>query len=167
VALALCIGIAIIGCRYGEQMVFATGGEKNNISTGDKDDDETVWDDTGAPADDTAGQGLGGEPPVLHDLDASVDEYPDIGWVVEVVASYSDADDDLDGGKVLVIAVLDGAEAEEQWISIDGSDARIDFDAGTVEFVLGGVTEETTVLLTVALKDQNLNMSNEMTVEAN
>ena len=165
-ALITGVAAALGGCRYGQTAAFATGGTPNS------DDDDGGGgggggDGDGGPSgDDTAAPSTGGDPPVLHNVDAQFDEYPNIGWVVEIVASYTDADGDVDGGKIYMLAEVDDQPPDEKWVTIDGVEAFVDPDAGTVFYAVEVAGDDVNVFLTIALKDLANNLSNEVTTQA-
>ena len=117
------------GCRYGEVLAFGGGGKAYSEDTGGSSGNPT--DDTAGPMDATGDFPMGSPPSILN-VATSVEEYPDISWVVEVTITYTDPDDDVDGGNIEVIALIDGQDPLEVSVPIDGSQAINDPDEGTV-----------------------------------
>ncbi|MAY81886.1 MAG: hypothetical protein CL930_14040 [Deltaproteobacteria bacterium] len=167
---ALCIGILFAsGCKRGEKLLMmGGGGTSNDINTVGGDDTgsptDAPGDDTGGYPDDPPG---GGEPPVLLEVDAVFDEYPGIAWVIETRMTYTDVDNDIDGGKVWMSASIGGEEAEEQLISIDGTGAIHLADEGVVFFAIEVADDSVEVLMDLALKDRAGNISNQLNIQAN
>lgn len=166
----LCIGILFAsGCKRGEKLLtWGGGGTSNDINTVGGDDtaapDEEYGDDTGGYPDDPPG---GGEPPVLLDVDAVFDEYPGIAWVIETRMTYTDVDNDVDGGKVWMSASIGGEAPEEQLIAIDGTGAIHIADEGVVFFAIEVANDSVEVLMDLAIKDRAGNTSNQLNIQAN
>jgi hypothetical protein len=127
------------GCRYGEVLAFGGGGKAPSRDTGNTGGNGNPTDDTGMPMDDTAMGPLGSPPSVLN-ISTTVEDYPDISWVVEVTLTYTDPDGDVDGGSVELLAAIDGQDPMDITVPIDGSQAINDQEAGTVflAFAVGG-----------------------------
>ena len=100
-----------------------------------------------------------GVSPTITSLSASFEEYPNIGMVLEVTAAYTDPQDDVDGGEVALTYAEEGEKSEEMDLSIDGSDAWVDTDEGTVVFALSGIDTDYTYELLVMLTDSSGNSS--------
>ncbi len=164
---ALSIGILLAtGCKRGEELLpWGGGGTENPINTtgGTDDTASPEGDDTGYPPDPPGG----GEPPVLLEVEASFDDYPNVGWVIETRMTFTDVDNDVDGGKVLLSVALEGEEPEEQIIAIDGTGAIHMADQGQVFFAIEVANDSVEVLMDVALEDRAGNMSNQLNIQAN
>jgi len=102
--------------------------------------------------------------PVLLDVRTSIEDYPDIGWVMEVTLTYTDPNQDVDGGLVMLDATLDEAAPEQFQIPIDGSQAIHDADDGTVFLAIQVSDAATSGTLSVTLVDANGHHSNTLTV---
>jgi hypothetical protein len=137
------------GCRYGEILAFGGGGKP--LAT-DTDGGSSTGDDTGTPTNDTGEPSWGTAPSILN-LQTSLEEYPDISWVVELTVTYTDPDDDVDGGKVELTALLDGQDPMEITVPIDGSQAIHDPDDGTVFVALRVNDGDVSGSLSVVLVD--------------
>jgi hypothetical protein len=167
---ALSIGLLFAtGCKRGEKLLmWGGGGTSNEINTVGEDDTGSPMgndgDDTGGYPDDPPG---GGEPPILLEVDAIFDEYPSIGWVVETRLTYTDVDNDVDGGKVWMSASIGGEEPEEQLIAIDGAGAIHMADEGVVFFAIEVANDGIEVLIDLAIKDRAGNISNQLNIQAN
>ena len=136
------------GCRYGEVLAFGGGGKASGTDTSASG--PNTGDDTGGPGDDTSNPSSGTAPSILN-LQTSLEEYPDISWVVELTLTYTDPDDDVDGGSVEITALIDGQDPLEITVPIDGSQAIHDPDDGTVFLAVavndGNVTGSVSVVL--------------------
>jgi hypothetical protein len=135
------------------------GGIPNSINQNSGDGDQGGGDDTGAY----------GSAPLIASADAMWDENAEGDWQILVSVNYTDADDDLDGGKVGVSAEIDGTAGAEQWFMIDGNEALHDAEAGIVDvtLLLGQVEVDPgsgEVVLILRLKDSALNVSDEYRV---
>jgi len=137
------------GCRYGEVLAFAGGGKATQEDTGNGGS-PSPSDDTSGPTDDS-GHSPGGSAPAILNVEISLEEYPDISWVAEFTLTYTDADDDVNGGKVEIDAELDGEDPVSFKVPIDGSQAIHDADDGTVFLAVsvnnGSVSGDVSVVL--------------------
>ncbi len=116
--------------------------------------------------DDTGGYGSA---PVIASVEAIWDDNAEGDRQILVSVNYTDADDDLDGGKVGVSAEIDGTAGSEQWFMIDGNEALHDAEAGIVDvtLLLGQAEADPgtgEVVLVLRLKDSALNVSDEYRV---
>ena len=167
---ALSIGLLFAtGCKRGEKLLtWGDGGTSNEINAVGGDDTGPPMgeegDDTGGYPDDPPG---GGEPPVLLEVDAVFDEYPGIAWVIETRMTYTDVDNDVDGGKVWMSASIGGEPVEEQLIAIDGTGAIHMADEGVVFFAIEVANDSVEVLMDLAIKDRAGNVSNQLNIQAN
>ncbi len=123
---------------------------------------------TTSGGDDSGDTGPVGDAPWIDELSAEFTVYSG-RKVLEVAAYYTDADDDLEGGKVHLDVTVDGEPWAMDPLPIDGSSARVDSGedgAGpSVRFTLGGqdgASIDTTVTYTldVTLEDAAGNLSN-------
>jgi hypothetical protein len=135
------------------------GGTANAINQSNGDSDGGSSDDTGAY----------GSPPTITEVNAMWDENAEGDWQILVSVSYTDADNDLDGGKVGVSAEVAGQVTPEQWFMIDGNEAMHDAEAGLVDVTLLLDQAEADpgagdVTLMLRLKDAALNVSEEYSV---
>jgi hypothetical protein len=155
----LLAALALSGCRYGEKMLMAGGGTPVSEDTG-SDSVTPNGGDTGGPIDDDTGpSGNSGVPPSVLDVDVSVEEYPDIGWVIEVTLTYADPDQDVEGGLVVLDVALDDVEPAQLQIPIDGSQAIHDAEDGTVFLAVQIPDSNASGNMTVFLQDANGNRS--------
>jgi len=100
-----------------------------------------------------------GSPPTILNINTSIEEYPDISWVVEMTVTYTDPDNDVDGGSVSVMAMIDGQDPEEISFPIDGSQAIDDPEDGTVFMALMVNNGSVSGTLSVVLSDSAGQMS--------
>ena len=103
--------------------------------------------------DDTGFDPSGGAPPSILAVDTNIEEYPDISWVVEVTITYTDPDGDVDGGRVDLLASIDGQEPLESSVPIDGSQAIHDPEDGTVFLAVAVNNGSVSGLLSLSLSD--------------
>jgi len=137
------------GCRYGEVLAFGGGGKPADTDTAGG---SSTGDDTGTPTDDTGDTPWGAAPSILN-LQTDVEEYPDISWVVELTVTYTDPDDDVEGGAVELTALIDGQDPMEITVPIDGSQAIHDRDDGTIFLAVAVNDGDVSGSLTVVLVD--------------
>ena len=74
----------------------------------------------------------GNSPPQLLGVDLEVEEYPEISWVLEVEVHFVDSDQDVDGGSLELYAALNGEDTVHHVLPIDGIQALVRPDRGTV-----------------------------------
>jgi hypothetical protein len=117
------------GCRYGEVLAFGGGGKASLPSSGTDTGSSGSNPDTGPI--DTAEPLDGGAPSILI-IQTSIEDYPDISWVVELTITYTDPEGDVDGGSVEMFTEIEGQEPMEISIPIDGSQAINDSEDGSV-----------------------------------
>ncbi len=141
------------GCRYGEVLAFGGGGKALGDDTGSTSGPSNPGDDTSMPMDDTGFDPGGGAPPSILAVDTNIEEYPDISWVVEVTITYTDPDGDVDGGRVDLLASIDGQEPLESSVPIDGSQAIHDPEDGTVFLAVAVNNGSVSGLLSLSLSD--------------
>ncbi len=159
--------MALTGCRYGEKMMWAGGGApmqdtgSDGVTPGGGGDGDTGLDTDNppdGPGGDTGNSGAT-QPPTVLDLQISVEEYPDIGWVAEMELTYTDPDDDISGGKVLLDVEIEGSEPESFTLAIDDAEAVHNESNGTVFFALSVPQSNVSGSVNVVLEDANGNQS--------
>jgi len=149
------------GCQRAEDPGgMAGGGTSNEINQGSNSDGGS---DGG---DDTGGYGAA---PSIESAEAMWNENSDGYWQILCSMTYSDADDDLDGGKVGVSALIDGTATTEQWFMIDGNEALHDAEANLIDVTILFEGEDINpdsgdIELVLRLKDAALNVSAEFPV---
>jgi hypothetical protein len=106
------IVLGLTACNLGADPGFPGGGSQ---WSGSGDGDDTG--DTGVTTTST---------PVIEGVDYDFEDYPnsDSGWLLNIYISYSDLEDDLEGGEVLV------------WLGDDQLTLMIDSDAATREAII-------------------------------
>jgi hypothetical protein len=102
-------------------------------------------------AEDGGDDGSMGQAPEITDLRAVLDEYPGVGWVIEIRAAYTDADGDLDGGMLYLRVTEDGELAVDQEVPIDGTSAYVEEEE--VFMALSEVSRESVYVVEVTLID--------------
>jgi hypothetical protein len=159
IPLLALVAVLTTGCRYGEVLAFGGGGKGLGPDTGGDGGTSTDGDDTAFPPDDS-GMGPTGSPPSILNVSTSVEDYPDIGWVAELTITYTDPDGDVDGGKVDIVADLDGQdEILDISVPIDGSQAIDDAEEGTVFLALQVNDGDVSGSMTLQLMDAADNSS--------
>jgi len=138
---------------------MAGGGMSNEINQGSNSDADGGGDDTGGY----------GAAPSIESAEAMWNENSDGYWQILCSMTYSDADDDLDGGKVGVSALIDGTATTEQWFMIDGNEALHDAEANLIDVTILFEGEDINpdsgdIELVLRLKDAALNVSAEFPV---
>ena len=138
---------------------MAGGGMSNEINQGSSSDADGGGDDTGGY----------GAAPSIESAEAMWNENSDGYWQILCSLTYSDADGDLDGGKVGVSALIDGSATTEQWFMIDGNEALHDAEASLIDVTIlfeGEAIdpESGEIELVLRLKDAALNVSAEFPV---
>lgn len=132
----------------------------------------TSSDDGGA---EDSGDGGGGEydgvSPEITEVSAEFYTPPNLPTVVEVYAWWSDPQEDVDGGKVVLSVESSGGDSLNTTLAIDGPEARLDddLDGSPVWFWLsgegGGAIDDTQSYdITIKLKDTAGNTSDPYTV---
>jgi hypothetical protein len=139
---------------------MAGGGTSNEINQGSNSDGGS---DGG---DDTGGYGAA---PSIESAEAMWNENSDGYWQILCSLTYSDADGDLDGGKVGVSALIDGTATTERWFMIDGNEALHDEEASLIDVTIlfeGEAIDPDSgdIELVLRLKDAALNVSAEFPV---
>ena len=166
--ICMLAAMALTGCRYGEKIMWAGGGApmqdtgSTGVTPGDDGGDGSDTGGSGYPpaGSDTGGGGPGDtQPPTVLDLQVSVEEYPDIGWVAEMELTYIDPDDDIDGGRVLLNIELDGSDPESFVLAIDDAEAVHNSSDGTVFFALEVPDSGVSGSVSAILEDANGNRS--------
>jgi hypothetical protein len=153
--------ISLTACRYGEKAMWAGGGVPLSEDTG-INQVTPPGNDTGGPIDDTGGGGGNATtPPTILDVAASVEDYPGTttGWAMEVTLTYTDPDNDIDGGEVVVDVVLEGAEPQSLTVPIDGAQAVHREEEGTVFMAVEVPDSSVQGSVIVVLQDANGNRS--------
>ena len=135
------------------------GGIANEINQPSGDDGMGGEDDTGTY----------GSAPAITNAEGFWNENAEGDWQILLSISYTDADNDIDGGQVGISAEVSGVMGAEQWFMIDGNDAIHDAEAGLVDLTLlleqvDGDPTTAGVNLMVRLKDANQNSSTEYSV---
>ena len=138
---------------------MAGGGTSNEINQGSNSDADGGGDDTGDY----------GAAPSIESAEAMWNENSDGYWQILCSMTYSDADGDIDGGKVGVSALIDGTATTEQWFMIDGNEALHDEEASLIDLTIlfedeGIDPDSGDVELVLRLKDAALNVSAEFPV---
>lgn len=140
---------------------MAGGGTSNEINQGSNSDGDGDGD-----GDDTGGYGAA---PSIESAEAMWNENSDGYWQILCSMTYSDADGDLDGGKVGVSALIDGTATTEQWFMIDGNEALHDAEANLIDVTIlfdqvDIDPDSGDIELLLRLKDAALNVSAEFPV---
>lgn len=135
------------------------GGIANEINQPNGTNDQPGGDDTGtygsAPAI-TGGEGLW-------------NENAEGQWQILVSITYTDEDNDVDGGQVGMSAEVAGVMSPEQWFMIDGNEAIHDAEAGLIDVTIlleqvDANPNDGSVSLMVRLRDANGNVSTEYSI---
>ena len=130
------------------------GGIANDINQPNTGSGQQGGDDTGTY----------GSAPAITGGEGIWNENAEGQWQILVSITYTDADNDIDGGQVGLSAEVTGVMSPEQWFMIDGHEAIHDAEAGLVDVTIlleqveanpdnGGVS------LMVRLRDANGNES--------
>lgn len=127
------------------------------LSVGCQEPQDPAWRQGGTSGDDT-GPETGDCMPELGTVDAHIEDYPNVGWVIEVTAAFSDHGCSLAGGQVHLQVEEDGATVFDQAIPIDGTLAIIDeYDDttgdGTLLVVVGGVEPGASYILHLSVEN--------------
>ncbi len=115
---ALVAGLS--ACSSDDGSSFGSGGNGFDGFT-DSDDTGSSGDDTGGSVEENP------DAPVITEMRAGFEDYPNIGMVLEVGIKYTDANDDVDGGQLILgIQEGDSQESDEVITDIGGEHAYID-----------------------------------------
>jgi hypothetical protein len=100
-------------------------------------------------------------PPTILDVSVSVEDYPGTttGWAMELSLTYTDPDNDIDGGEVVVDLVLEGSEPQSLSVPIDGAQAVHREEDGTVFMAVEVPDSSVQGTVIVVLQDANGNRS--------
>jgi hypothetical protein len=131
--------------------------EETKLAVGGNGDDGGEIGETGDGGDD----GSLGLAPEITDLRAVFDEYPGVGWVIDIRAAFTDPDGDLDGGILYLRVTEDGEVAVDQEVPIDGTSAYIEGEE--VFMALSEVSRESSYVVEVTLIDLAGNHSEPVT----
>lgn len=149
---ALLLALAS-GCAVQDDATFGVGG--NPYDVGGDDDDTGGGDDTGEVDNPDA--------PVITAFSAEITDYGQTGLVLLLVISFSDANDDVDGGKLNVSVLEEGREEPvSNSVDIGGDYAWIDSD-GDINMAFEDIDTSATYSVTVSVEDQAGNVSAEAT----
>lgn len=150
---ALLLALAS-GCAPEEDATFGVGGNPYDV-----EDDS---DDTGEGGDDT-GEVENPDAPVITAFTAEIADYGQTGLVLLLTISFSDANDDVDGGKVNVSVLVEGQEDPiESSLDIGGEFAWID-NEGDITIAFDDIDTTATYEVTVSVQDAAGNVSAEAT----
>ncbi len=141
--IALLFGLLALGCNNVEGNQFGGGagnGGSGDITTGGLTTDE-------------------GSPPEIVNISAGVDNWTTLGWVIVTIVTFSDPDDDLQGGRVYLTVTDYTGEIDEFELTINGQDAVIDGEELT--FAISDIEYTERYDLVVQLEDAAGNTSEE------
>jgi hypothetical protein len=156
--------ICAMGCRGDGAPTFMGGGTSQLPRITGGFDSDSAADDSGTTL-------IEEDAPVIEDLALSFEEYPGIGDVITGEITWSDAQDDMEGGRLFYNVTGDIYENEpfildvilDADVSGAANEAYIDSDTGKIIFALAGVDIAKTYTFTaVLIQDAALNDSAEV-----
>ena len=139
----LWFAAALAGCASEEGGTFGSGGSSYDYGS----------DDTATSGGDDTGSESNPDAPVITAMRAGFEDYPNIGFLLEIGISYTDANDDVDGGQ-LILGFEDEASGDgsEFTTDIGGEFAYID-SSGEIILAVDGVDSGLDYTVTAVIRD--------------
>lgn len=161
----VAVAAVAAGCKGVDVPTFKGGGADGTFEITQGFDTDTAGDSGTTVVDEDA--------PVIEDVSVAFEDYPGVGDVIEMQITWSDAQDDMEGGRVFYNVTGDQYDNEpftldvvlDSDVSGAANEAYIDSDTGKIILALAGVDTTQTYTFTEILIQDALN-NDSATVEA-